>query len=254
MSRSKKCSTDKTKYSNLTQSVLTIRVGFQLTGRMRSPRWGDGSIRTDSLHNELGNAYARTDHESRESQPLQLSVEPIAPFVSGPINAQKTCQLGLSRGRGNTGKCRLLKSRQLEKVSTFRRVFNSCRPFRHYNTVSIANSGVAEILGPSYLLTDPYLRTSSSVMSLTRRQGRGRRGRKSTNGDDGRGAHPEGALRVVLLEPDADLEPVGQAHPVQRLPHFWQHAHRGALVRLIGQAYWPSRSPARRHGSVGPDS
>jgi len=156
MSRSKKCSTDKTKYSNLTQSVLTIRVGFQLTGRMRSPSWGDGSI-PDSfrfeLHNELGNAYARTDHESRESQPLQLSVEPIAPFVSGPINAQKTCQLGLSRGRGKTGKFRLLKSRQLEKVSTFRRVFNSCRPFRHFNTVSIANSGVAEILGPSYLLT-----------------------------------------------------------------------------------------------------
>src|SRR5437867_5062247 len=203
MSRSKKCSTDKTKYSNLTQSVLTIRVGFQLTGRMRSPRWGDGSI-PDSfrfeLHNELGNAYARTDHESRESQPLQLSVEPIAPFVSGPINAQKTCQLGLSRGRGKTGKFRLLKSRQLEKVSTFRRVFNSCRPFRHFNTVSIANSGVAEILGPSYLLTDPYLRTSSSVMSLTRRQGRGRRRRKSTDGDDGRGAHSEGALCVVLLK------------------------------------------------------
>src|SRR5437879_3296600 len=39
MFRSKKCSTDKTRYSNLTQSVLTIRVGFQLTGRMRSPRW-----------------------------------------------------------------------------------------------------------------------------------------------------------------------------------------------------------------------
>src|SRR5437588_7128447 len=66
----------------------------------------------------------------------------------------------------------------------------------------------------------------------------GRRGPvwKPTDGDDGRGAHPEGALRVLLLEADADLEPIGQTYPVQRAPHLGQHPHRGPIVRSIGPA------------------
>src|SRR5262245_24423575 len=60
--------------------------------------------------------------------------------------------------------------------------------------------------------------------------------RKTADGDDGRGSHPEGAFRVLLLEADANLESVGEADPVQRLLHVRQHAHRGPVLRFIGPA------------------
>src|SRR5262244_2210026 len=65
---------------------------------------------------------------------------------------------------------------------------------------------------------------------------RGRPGRKTADGYDGRGAHPEGVLWVLLLETDANLESVGEADPVQRLLHVRQHAHRGSILRLVGPA------------------
>jgi hypothetical protein len=73
-------------------------------------------------------------------------------------------------------------------------------------------------------------------MRSTRRLDRARRWRKTNNGDDGRGAHPEEALQVMLLKSHADLEPVGEANPVERLLHFRQHAGRGPILRLVGPA------------------
>ncbi len=70
----------------------------------------------------------------------------------------------------------------------------------------------------------PYARRTHRRRSYSaRRRSRGRLGRKTADGDDRRGAHAEGPLRVALLEANANLEPVGQAHPVQGAPHLGQH-------------------------------
>src|SRR5262245_64869363 len=78
---------------------------------------------------------------------------------------------------------------------------------------------------------------------------RGRPGRKTADGYDGRGAHPEGVLWVLLLEADANLESVGEADPVQRLLHVRQHAHRGPVLRFVGPAD-PLHDPAEDRKST----
>jgi hypothetical protein len=40
----------------------------------------------------------------------------------------------------------------------------------------------------------------------------------------------------MLLKSHADLEAIGEADPVERLLHLRQHAHRGAILRLVGPA------------------
>src|SRR5262249_22103959 len=88
---------------------------------------------------------------------------------------------------------------------------------------------------PSELTSECCWAAAGSLEKPSSPRRRGRPGRNTADGDDGRGAHPEGALCVLLLEADANLEPVGEADPVQRLLHVRQHTpHRGPVLRLVG--------------------
>src|SRR5262245_50273003 len=77
---------------------------------------------------------------------------------------------------------------------------------------------------------------AGSLEKLSSPRWRRRPGRKTADSDDGRGAHPEGVLWVLLLQADANLESVGEADPVQRLLYVRQHAHRGPVLRSVGPA------------------
>src|SRR5882724_12388162 len=75
-------------------------------------------------------------------------------------------------------------------------------------------------------------RPPRSARCSSRRRGT----RKTADGDDGRCAHPERMFVIPLLEANANLEAVGEAHPVQRAPHVGQHADGLPVSRPVRPA------------------
>src|SRR5262245_57744571 len=102
---------------------------------------------------------------------------------------------------------------------------------------------------PSELTWAMRLAAAGSLEKPSSLRRRGCPWRKTEDGYDGRGTHPEGAFRVLLLEADANLESVGEADPVQRLPDVRQHAHRGPVLRFVGPAD-PLHDPAEASARI----